>query len=131
MIKWKQTATVNSGWLSVIVIWMLAIFFPVFLILPLKKKKKKRLNSLSPLCKESACNAGDLGSIPGLWRSPGEGNSYPLQYSSLENSKDCIVHGVIKNRTWLSDFHFQAPFDDIKIFFSSWDTHCYHLGVSF
>ena len=41
--------------------------------------------------KESACNAGDLGSIPGLGRSPGEGNAYPLQYSGLENSMDCIV----------------------------------------
>ena len=44
--------------------------------------------------KESACNAGDLGSIPGLERSPGEVNSYPFQYSGLENSMDCIVHGV-------------------------------------
>ena len=52
--------------------------------------------------KESACNAGDLGSIPGLGRSPGGGKSYPLQYSGLENS----VHGVTKSRTWLSDFHF-------------------------
>ena len=40
--------------------------------------------------KESACNAGDLGSIPGLGRSPGEGEGYPLQYSGLENSTDCI-----------------------------------------
>ena len=40
--------------------------------------------------KESACNAGDLGSIPGLGWSPGEGNGYPLQYSGLENSVDCI-----------------------------------------
>ena len=40
--------------------------------------------------KESACNVGDLGSIPGLGRSPGEGNAYPLQYSGLENSMDCI-----------------------------------------
>ena len=39
--------------------------------------------------KESACNAGDLGSIPGLERSPGEGKGYPLQYSGLENSVDC------------------------------------------
>ena len=38
--------------------------------------------------KESACNAGDLGSVPGLGRSPGEGNGYPLQYSGLENSMD-------------------------------------------
>ena len=49
--------------------------------------------------KESTCNAGDLGSIPGLGRSAGEGNGYPLQYSCLENSMDCIVHGVTKSRT--------------------------------
>ena len=54
--------------------------------------------------KESACNAGDLGSIPGLGRFPGEGNGYPLQYSGLENSMDCVVHGVTKNWTRLSDF---------------------------
>ena len=46
---------------------------------------------------ESACNAGDLGSIPRLGRSLGEGNSYPLQFSGLENSMDCIVHGVAKS----------------------------------
>ena len=49
--------------------------------------------------KETACNAGDLGLIPGLGRSPGEGNSYPLQYSGLENSMDCIVHGVAETDT--------------------------------
>ena len=43
--------------------------------------------------KESACIAGDLNLISGLGRSPGEGNGYPLQYSGLENSMDCIVHG--------------------------------------
>ena len=59
--------------------------------------------------KESACNAGDLGSIPGLGRSPGEGKGYPLQYSGLENSIDCIVHGVAKSRTCQSDFHFHFP----------------------
>ena len=58
--------------------------------------------------KESACNAGDLGSIPGLGRSPGEGNSNPLQYSGLENSTDCIVHGVAKSLTPPSDFHFTS-----------------------
>ena len=57
--------------------------------------------------KESACHVGDLGSIPGLGRSPGEGKGYPLQYSGLENSRDCIVHGVTKSQTRLSDFHFQ------------------------
>ena len=46
---------------------------------------------------ESTCNAGDLGLTPGLGRSPGEGKGYPLQYSGLENSMDCIVHGVAKN----------------------------------
>ena len=43
--------------------------------------------------KESACNAGDLGSIPGLGRSPGEGNGYPLQYSSLEDSMEYSPRG--------------------------------------
>ena len=65
--------------------------------------------TICPCCsagKESACNAGDLGSIPGLGGSPGEGKGYPLQYSGLENSVDCIVHGVTKSRTWLSDSHF-------------------------
>ena len=51
----------------------------------------------SSVGKESACNAGDPGSIPGLGRSPGEGNSYPRQYSDLENSTDCIVHGVTES----------------------------------
>ena len=49
--------------------------------------------------KESTCNAGDLGSIPGLRRSPGEGKGSPLQYSGLENSMDYIVHGVVKSQT--------------------------------
>ena len=58
--------------------------------------------------KESACNAGDLGSIPGLGRSPGEGNGYPLQYSALENSMDCIVQGVQRvGHDWVT---FTFPF---------------------
>ena len=48
----------------------------------------------SSVGKESACNAGDPGSISGLGRSAGEGIGYPLQYSGLENSTDCIVHGA-------------------------------------
>ena len=64
----------------------------------------------SSVHKESACNAGDLGSIPELGRSLGKGNGYPLQYSALENSMDCIVHAVAQSRTLLSDFHFQNPF---------------------
>ena len=55
--------------------------------------------------KNSACNARDLGLIPGLGRSPGEGKGYPLQNSDLENSMDCIVHGVSKTWTQLSYFH--------------------------
>ena len=59
--------------------------------------------------KASVCNEGDLGSIPGSGRSPGEGNGNPLQYSCLENHMDggawwATVHGVAKSRTWLSDF---------------------------
>ena len=49
--------------------------------------------------KESACNAGDLGSIPVMGKSTAEGNSYPLQYSGLENSMDRIVHGLTKSPT--------------------------------
>ena len=58
--------------------------------------------------KEIICNAGDLGSVPGLGRSPGEGKGYPLQYSGLENSRDCIIHGVTKSQTQLRDFRFQV-----------------------
>ena len=49
--------------------------------------------------KESTCNVGDLSSVPGLGRSPGEEKSYPLQYSGLKNSMDSIVHGVAKSWT--------------------------------
>ena len=49
--------------------------------------------------KESSCNAGDLGLIPGLGRFPGEGKGYPLQYSDLGNSMDWIVYGVAKSWT--------------------------------
>ena len=55
--------------------------------------------------KESSCHVGDLGSIPVLGRSPGEGSGYPLQNSCLEKSMDCIVQGVANSRTWLSNFH--------------------------
>ena len=51
--------------------------------------------------KESACNVGDLGLIPGLGGFPGEGKGYPLQYSVLGNFVDCIVHGVSKSQTHL------------------------------
>ena len=60
--------------------------------------------------KDSICNVGDLGSIPGLGRSPGEGKGYPLQYSGLENSMDCMVHGIAKSWTQLSYYHFTFTF---------------------
>ena len=65
--------------------------------------------------KESDCNVRDLGSVPGLGRSPGEGNGNPLQYSCLENSMDrgawqAIVCRVAKSQTRLSDFHFHFTF---------------------
>ena len=59
----------------------------------------------SSVGKESACNAGDLGSIPGLGRSPEEGKGCPLQHSGLENSMDCIVNTAAMSWTRLSDFH--------------------------
>jgi len=58
--------------------------------------------------KEATCNTGDLGSIPGLGRSPGEGKGYTFQYYGLENSMDYAVHGVTKSQTRLSDFHFHT-----------------------
>ena len=65
--------------------------------------------------KECACKAQDLGSICGLGRSPGEGNRYPLQYSGLENSMDCLVHGVAKSQTQLSDYaHTRKMKEDSK-----------------
>ena len=68
--------------------------------------------------KESARNVGDLGSIPGLGRSPGEGNGHPLQCSGLENPVDCIVCGVAKSWTRLSDLHFhwsQREEDSVRL----------------
>ena len=73
-----REAPLEKGWLPT----------PVFLGFPYGSAGKK-----------SACNAGDLGSIPGLGRSLGEGKGYPLQYSGLENLMDSIVHGVAKSRT--------------------------------
>ena len=55
-------------------------------------------------CKESACNAGDLDLTPGLGRSPRRGKVYPLQHPGLENSVNCIVHGMAKSWTWLVAF---------------------------
>ena len=72
--------------------------------------------------KESTCNMGDLGSIPGLGRPPGEWNSNPLQYSTLENFVDYTVHAVAKSRTHLSTFHFHFS----SCFWSIYLAHCHH-----
>ena len=68
---------------------------------PLEKGQATHSSILGFPCgsagKEFACNVGDLGSISGLGRSPGEGKGYPLQYSDLENSMDGIVYGVSKS----------------------------------
>ena len=75
--------------------------------------------------KEATCNAGDLASIPGSGRSPGEGKGYQLQYSGLENSMDCIAHGVAKSQTGLSDFHFDS-------FSATWEVQYYVcLSINF
>ena len=76
---------------------------------PSSQSKMVMTNGGSP-GKVSACSAGNLGSIPWLERSPGEGNGYPLQYSGLENSMDSIVNGVSKSWTRLSNFHFSLFF---------------------
>ena len=60
---------------------------------------------------ELACKEREPGSVPGLGRYPGEGNGYPLQYSGLENSMDCIVHGVTKSQTQLSNLYFEKRFN--------------------
>ena len=63
----------------------------------------------------SVCNTGDPGLIPGSGRSTGEGKGYPLQYSVLENFMDCLVHGVAKSRTRLSDFHFHLSLSGAQL----------------
>ena len=63
------------------------------------KMNKDELFPDSSAGKESACNVGDLGLIPGLGRCPGEGKGYSLQYSGLTNSMECIVYGVAKSWT--------------------------------
>ena len=80
------------------------------------KNIKKWVSLCGSAGKESACNEGDLGLIPGFGWFPGDGKGYPLQYSGPENFMDCIVHGIAKIQTWLSDFHFHFTFHKINIF---------------
>ena len=80
--------------------------------------------------KESTSSVGDLGLIPGLGRSPGEGKGYPLQYSGQENSVDFIVHGVSQSLTQLNDFHFHWNFlvQIVKSLSAMWETWVQSLG---
>ena len=89
--------TARQASLSIATSWSVLKFWlpiPVFLGFPCGSAHK-----------ESTCNVGDLGSIPGLGRSPGEGKGYPFQYSGLDNSMDCIVYGGHKESD-TTDFHF-------------------------
>ena len=104
--------------------------------------KENYLNDLKVLlpwwlrCKESACNAGDPGSIPGWGRSPGEGNGNPLQYACLENSMDggawwALVHGVTKSRTRLRDFTHSLTYSYLfPCVFVDFYCFCYELLFS-
>ena len=87
-------------WKTLLFILLVVILF-IFIFCPCPQEVGFPDSSVG---KESACNVGDLGSIPGLGRSPGEGKGYPLQLSGLEHSMDYIVHGVTKSQTQLSDF---------------------------
>ena len=84
----------------------------------------------SSVDKESTCNAGDLGLIPVLGRSPGEGKGYSLQHSGLENIMDCIVHGVAKSWTQLNNFHFHTSLvaQMIKNLLAMWESWVRSLG---
>ena len=112
--KPEPSNIIKSAFIWLNVQWRLKIFI-------LKEKCRKSILFFFKLgyscfpggsdSKESACNAGDLDSIPGLGRSPGEGNGYPLQYSYMDNPMDrgtwhAAVHGVTKSQTRLSDQHF-------------------------
>ena len=113
-------------------VYQLSIWLPSF-----SHSYKPRGLTCGSAGEESSCNVGDLGAIPGLGRSPEERKGYPLQYSGLENSMDCIVHGVTKSWTWLSNFHLHCkPRDGIvmpcvNVIFSSLRNHCTVLHSSY
>ena len=85
---------------------------------------------ISSAGKESACNVGDLGSIPGLGRYPGERKGSPLQCSGLENSMDCVVQGVAKSQTTLRlslSLFFSYSLLELKLVFSCPQTGIYTI----
>ena len=92
-------------------VYVSTTFFLFFKLMYLLTQKIKPLLFLlgfpcGSASQESSCNAGDLGSIPGSRRSPGEGKVCPLQYSDLQNSMNSIVRGVSESQARLKDFHF-------------------------
>ena len=102
MIRWVgPTDTPPAEYIAqqAFAVWKVLVHPPAH---SLGTKRRNRSFPGGSAGKESPYNAGDLGSIPGLGRSPGEGNSYQLQYSGLENSMDYAVHGVAKSQTRLS-----------------------------
>ena len=107
-----------NPWLIHVNVWQKPLQYCKVISLQLIKINEKENHPILQLGKdgkEFVCNAEDLGSIPGLGRSPGVGNGNPLQYSCLENSMDretwwARVHGVKKSQTRLSYFHFSKPY---------------------
>ena len=95
----KENGDVAGSWESVLTLGKMSSVLAILCILPTHTRGFPD----SSVGKEPICNAGDPGSIPGLGRSPGEGKSYPLRYSGLENSTN---PWVAKSQTQLSDFHF-------------------------
>ena len=102
LLSFDPHATLLQGGLSLITFLHCLVRSTMWVGLPLLSWAS--LVELGSVGEESACDVGDLCSIPGLGRSPGEGKGYPLQYSGLKNSMDCTVHGVAKTWTRLSDF---------------------------
>ena len=135
--KWKETSFILSQARSVLTVtcqtgvepllWFLVdsttvfFFFLIEVQLIYNVSRVHQSDSDFPgglACEESISSVGDLGLIPGLGRSPGEGKGYPLQYSDLENSEDWIVHGITKSQTQPSDFRF--TFKVIQLHLSSY-----------
>ena len=114
----KQLATAHGTWLSYKIILVSGVQLGIHHFYRLYPMYWRRDRLLTPVFlgfpgilvgKESACNMGYLGPIPGLGRFPGEGDSYPLQDSGLENSLDYIVHRIAKSWTRRSAFHVFTP----------------------
>ena len=113
LVIYFSVSLLSDSWICFSTLLCLCHIWHFFLNSELLWQQSLRLTFFKPRAggsevKASACNVGDPGSIPGLGRSPGEGNGNPLQYSCLENPMDggawwATVHGVAKSRTGLSE----------------------------